>query len=147
MARRAARIAIDLALILAVVAAAFVAYGLVGNRWYHIVSIASGSMEPALSTGSLAVITPPPERVQPGMVITFVGDGRLVTHRVVEVRPDGFPVTQGDANNTPDKFDKVTVVATSASSLFPSWAVVLPQASGAGAIFKTSTSWLVRRSA
>ncbi len=128
MVRRAARITIDIALIAAVLVAGFIAYGLVGNRWYHIVSIASGSMEPALATGSLAVITPPPEHLQPGMVITFVGDGRLVTHRVVEVRPDGFPVTQGDANNTPDKFGSVTVVGQVVFTI-PLLGFVLPQAS------------------
>jgi signal peptidase I len=137
MLRRTARIAIDLALILAVITVGFIAYGLVGNRWYHIVSIASGSMEPSLATGSLAVITPPPQRVQPGMVITFAGDGRLVTHRVVEVRPDGFPVTQGDANTTPDKFDKVTVVGQVQFTI-PLLGFVLPQAAASGAIFSTT---------
>ncbi len=134
---RIARITFDTALIAAVVVAGFIAYGLVGNRWYHIVTIASGSMEPALATGSLAIITPPPAQMQPGMVITFVGDGRLVTHRVVQVRPDGFPVTQGDANNTPDKFDKVTVVGQVAFTI-PLLGFVLPQASASVATFKTS---------
>ena len=137
MPRRIVRIIIDIALILAVVAAGFIAYGLIGNRWYHIVSIASGSMEPALATGSLAIITPPPEQMQPGMVITFVADGRLVTHRVIEVRPDGFPVTQGDANNTPDQFDSVTVVGQVQFTI-PLLGFVLPQAAPSGAIF-TST--------
>jgi RTX calcium-binding nonapeptide repeat (4 copies) len=96
-------------------------------------------MEPALSTGSLAVVVPPPAEIEPGMVITMVADGRLVTHRVVEVRPDGFPVTQGDANNTPDKFTNVTVVGQVMFTI-PKLGFVIPAAQPSGAIFSTSLS-------
>jgi signal peptidase I len=134
MARRIVRRILDVALVAAVLLAVFVAYGVVGNRWYHIVSIVSGSMEPAIATGSLVVVTPAPAVLEPGMVISFIGDGRLVTHRVVAVRPDGLPVTRGDANNVDDHFAKVTVVGRVAFSI-PLLGFVLPSAGGSAAQF------------
>ena len=71
--------------------------------------VRSGSMEPLLPVGSLAVLEPvDPAEVAVGQVITFTdpADGdRLVTHRVVEVREDQDGLrftTQGDANTGAD---------------------------------------------
>ena len=73
--------------------------------------VRSGSMEPFLPVGALAVVeAADPAEVAVGQVVTFVdpaGGDRLVTHRVVEVRRDrdGLRfVTRGDANPGPDPF-------------------------------------------
>lgn len=71
------------------------------------VSVLSGSMEPALSTGDLAIGLPiSPADVRPGQVITYTDpgeSGKLVTHRVrrVALRGDRAElITQGDANRS-----------------------------------------------
>ena len=63
----------------------------------------SGSMAPAISTGSLAVaVERPVSGVSPGDVVSVVdGDGVRVTHRVVSIGPGGL-ILQGDANPAPD---------------------------------------------
>ena len=75
---------------------------------YDVRIVQSGSMEPAISTGSVVVIQER-ERYQVGDIITFGGNdarGSLpTTHRIIEDRlQDGelIFVTQGDANNAPD---------------------------------------------
>ncbi|KAA1424208.1 signal peptidase I [Nocardioides antri] len=70
--------------------------------------VRSGSMAPAMPTGSLAVSWPVDAAdVAVGDVVSVVdADGSRVTHRVVGVQPaegDGAALTlQGDANPTPD---------------------------------------------
>ncbi|MGH3935854.1 MAG: signal peptidase I, partial [Pseudonocardiaceae bacterium] len=76
-------------------------------------TVRSGSMEPALPVGSVAVVrTQPIDQIRPGDVITFTDRDpdspatRVVTHRVVSVEQGlGGPSfrTKGDANNTPDQ--------------------------------------------
>jgi signal peptidase I len=80
----------------------FLAAGIVGTPWYHLVSIDGGSMEPALRRGDLVVVGPPPATVRPGMVLELAVGTRVVTHRVVAVNPDGSLVTRGDANAVSD---------------------------------------------
>lgn len=72
-------------------------------------TVLSGSMEPGLPIGSIAVVKPEPAAgIVVGDVIQFVdrdqatGASRVVTHRVLEVRPGPEFVTKGDANATPD---------------------------------------------
>jgi signal peptidase len=65
--------------------------------------VQSGSMEPAIRTGSIVVVLPQ-EKYQTGDVITFGPYSKsrpLTTHRIVEVTSTGY-VTQGDANNATD---------------------------------------------
>lgn len=74
---------------------------------YHIYTVVSGSMEPAIPTGSLVYIgETEPEDVQKGDVIAFYGakdSSGIITHRVVENRVlMGEFVTKGDANQTED---------------------------------------------
>ena len=74
---------------------------------YHIYSVVSGSMEPAIPTGSLVYIhETPPEDVAEEEVIAFYGamdSASIITHRVVENRVlMGEFVTKGDANQTED---------------------------------------------
>lgn len=71
--------------------------------------VRSGSMEPAIPTGSVVVVRPVrPETLRIGDVITFErsdGDVAVVTHRIVDVLRSGpSPIfqTQGDANAAPD---------------------------------------------
>ncbi|MGW2258113.1 signal peptidase I [Streptomyces sp. NPDC001780] len=84
--------------------------------WTHVPVVAlgwtagvvqSGSMRPALTPGDV-VLYQPPSRDRPPAVghIVLVRDptrpGRLLTHRVHQVRPDNALITKGDANPAPD---------------------------------------------
>lgn len=68
-------------------------------------NVLSGSMEPAIGTGSIVVIKPASE-YKVGDVITFKTEGRIsITHRIVDSRiQDGeiFFKTKGDANGGVD---------------------------------------------
>ncbi len=68
--------------------------------------VTSGSMEPAISTGSIIWVSDtPPSQIEKGDVITFSqGSGNTVTHRVVNVSedPEYSFKTKGDANPEPD---------------------------------------------
>lgn len=66
--------------------------------------VQSGSMEPAIRTGSVVVVKPA-EQYQVGDVITFGPRSKQkppTTHRIIEVKEDGNFVTRGDANNDAD---------------------------------------------
>lgn len=79
---------------------------------YRLFAVLSGSMAPAIQTGSLAMVVPRGD-YQNGDVITFADPaqkGLPVTHRIVEIQTDGdknFYITKGDANNAPD-FARIT---------------------------------------
>jgi signal peptidase len=71
--------------------------------------VLSGSMEPAMPTGSVAFVQPiEPEQLDVGDIISFYHPeetSRVVTHRLTEiVRQDGNLVfqTRGDANDAAD---------------------------------------------
>lgn len=72
-------------------------------------TVLSGSMEPEFDTGSVIVVKPvgDSERFNKGDVITFLEeDGKLITHRVVDVVSNGERVmyqTKGDNNQSPDR--------------------------------------------
>ncbi|MES2876397.1 MAG: signal peptidase I [Patescibacteria group bacterium] len=69
-------------------------------------TVESGSMEPTLPTGS-RIVTQDQDSYKIGDVITFrADDGDLTTHRLVEFAKDDSLVTKGDANLTPDVWDK-----------------------------------------
>ena len=75
----------------------------------QLLTVASGSMQPALPLGSLVVVVPrDAAAVRIGDVITFNPPGddtRTITHRVVDVQGAGDAVsvhTQGDANPVAD---------------------------------------------
>ena len=74
---------------------------------FHIYSVISGSMEPAIPTGSLVFVKSiPAEEVKEEDVIAFYGandDNSIITHRVVSNSVNmGEFVTKGDANKTKD---------------------------------------------
>lgn len=77
--------------------------------------VQSGSMSPAIKTGSLILVTPSP-KYAPGDVITYkTKEGvdiknpkALVTHRIVDTvqKEDGvYYITKGDANNSNDSLE------------------------------------------
>ncbi|MCL4367353.1 signal peptidase I, partial [Patescibacteria group bacterium] len=72
-------------------------------KQYQFFVVQSGSMEPAIKTGSLVVVKPS-ENYLPDDVITFKDGNNTVTHRLMKVDyNDGIVYqTKGDANNTPD---------------------------------------------
>ncbi len=74
-----------------------------GCRMYIVLS---GSMSPAIETGSLVVVKPAaPESIRVGDIITFGGGGSSVTtHRVTAVENEGGLSfrTKGDANEVED---------------------------------------------
>jgi signal peptidase len=69
-------------------------------------AIRSGSMEPALGIGSLAIVTRSDHTPEAGEVIAFrLPNGAVVTHRVVDVvnsEAGTYLATKGDANESPD---------------------------------------------
>jgi signal peptidase len=75
-------------------------------------TVMSGSMEPAIGTGSVVVERPiAPRDARVGDVVTFPdpeGTGKLITHRVTRMRVNGATasfVTKGDANNTAERWN------------------------------------------
>lgn len=70
--------------------------------------IKSGSMEPSVSVGDVVVARPfeVGEKVAVGRVYVFqdpsASSGRLLTHRIVELRDDGDYTSAGDANEVTD---------------------------------------------
>ncbi|HEU5318482.1 MAG TPA: signal peptidase I [Chloroflexota bacterium] len=78
---------------------------------YQMLIVRSGSMEPAIHTGSAVLVQPvPPDSLRVGDVITYdrpEGPQTAVTHRIVE-RIEGAQLptfrTKGDANNIPDPY-------------------------------------------
>lgn len=92
---------------LIVVLAATVAPSLFG---YQTFIVLSGSMEPALHVGAVAVVQPVKvEALQVGDIVTYrtsANPDELVTHRVVDVQTDSqgqtVLTTKGDANGTAD---------------------------------------------
>lgn len=78
---------------------------------YRLANILTGSMEPAIGTGSLVIIKNVPEdQLTAGDIITFKpsdGSRTLLTHRIIgRGNEDNSFITQGDASGTPD-FDPV----------------------------------------
>ena len=62
--------------------------------------ILSGSMEPVIPTGSVAVVDSSKRDVRPGNIATFERHGDLVTHRILSKTEEGYQ-TKGDANTDP----------------------------------------------
>jgi len=106
------KIVANLVLALAgLLAVAFLASSLGLIPRFKALVVLSGSMEPAIKTGSLAV-TVPSQKYEGGDIISFYQDNNkknIVTHRIVfKLYPDGFDrpavyLTSGDANKTLDQ--------------------------------------------
>lgn len=95
--------------LVAVVAALGVALCLLIIGGSQLMSVQSGSMNPSIQKGDLVSVKRTPTRdLRVGDVITYtseIGGGQTITHRIVALTGDmaGRIVTQGDANNAPDK--------------------------------------------
>ena len=89
--------------LLLLVLCAVILPGVGGFQWLTVIS---GSMEPAIGTGSAVLIHPcPVDRLQTGDIITCrFGKGKLkVTHRLMRIEPGtGQIITKGDANEQED---------------------------------------------
>jgi signal peptidase len=76
---------------------------------WQVHTIVSSSMDPELKVGEVVVTREvDPYTVATGDIVTFQSpiDGRLVCHRVVDIREDSLRYfqTKGDANQRPDAF-------------------------------------------
>ena len=73
-----------------------------------LLKVVTGSMEPSLQVGDYIYIRKTPAgELAAGDIITFRSEepdiyGKLVTHRIIEVSPDGTFITKGDANTAAD---------------------------------------------
>ena len=67
----------------------------------RVLIVRSASMSPAIQAGDAIVIWPTSGTPNVGDVVSYEVQGELVTHRVVEIRPDGV-ITKGDANREAD---------------------------------------------
>ena len=69
--------------------------------------VLSGSMEPSIMTGDMVFVKETdPDSLKVGDVIAYKSGSAVVTHRIVEVKPENGEtryVTQGDANNAADQ--------------------------------------------
>ncbi|MEY2430702.1 MAG: signal peptidase [Acidimicrobiaceae bacterium] len=118
--RLAGRIVLRAALAFAVLFLLAVGIGPLTGK-YRTVTVLSGSMQPAMPPGSMAILIPvDPSSIQVGDVLTYeapVSGHPVVTHRVIEVLEHGdHPVirTKGDANVAPDQW-------TARISSAPAW--------------------------
>jgi signal peptidase len=78
---------------------------------YRSFTVRSGSMTPAIETGDVVVTKPiSPLSARVGDIVTFLdpeGTGRLFSHRVQSIRPEGESVafvTRGDANTSTENW-------------------------------------------
>lgn len=99
---KAKDITIYIALCLLAVFLLFLLFGLLSNKWYQVLPVSGGSMSPTIKKGDLILITRPREPLEPGTIVTFQVEDKLVTHRLVEITPEGYLITQGDANKAAD---------------------------------------------
>jgi signal peptidase len=86
-----------------VVAGLFLVGQFTGKRPFSAYIVSSGSMEPAVKTGSVVIVSPKPD-YQVGDVVTFyTGPDKkaTTTHRIVGMDDQVFKFA-GDANNQPD---------------------------------------------
>lgn len=105
----AVMIVVVVALVLFVVKGKIDGDGVPRLAGHQVYVVLSGSMSPVFNTGSVVAVKPvTPGELREGDIITFKDPedvGRIITHRVVEVREGGRSrsfVTRGDANNAPD---------------------------------------------
>jgi len=77
------------------------ALALAGVMFWHPLVVVTGSMKPHINPGDVVILRKT-THIGVGDVIAFKVKGIVVTHRVVDVRPDGSYLTKGDANNAVD---------------------------------------------
>lgn len=74
------------------------------SKTYQVFIVQSGSMEPAIKTGSLIFTKKSPE-YEVGDIVTkkMEDEEETITHRIIEKLENGNFITKGDANNARDK--------------------------------------------
>ena len=98
------KIASNILTVIVVIIALFLVitiFPITGN--YKVLTVLSGSMEPAIHTGSVVIVKPVAE-YKVGDIITFGEISKTktpTTHRIFEIKDNKF-ITKGDANNAPD---------------------------------------------
>jgi signal peptidase len=122
----------DALLWVASVAGALCILGVVAAAGFHVTLIMfkTGSMEPTIPTGSLAVVHEiPAGEIRVGDIVTVDRPGQLpVTHRVTSVRGDGDTRTitlRGDANPVDDAAPYVVQSVRVVWTWVPGWARVV----------------------
>lgn len=98
------------------------ASALVGNEMpmpfgWGVSVVLSGSMEPALSTNDLVIVTQQSE-YNKGDIVVYQDGSSLVIHRIISIDKNQV-ITQGDANNTADQPIDVSLVKGKAVASFP----------------------------
>ena len=68
--------------------------------------VLSGSMEPTIMTGDIAIIKDiKPEELKVGDIIAFRSGKSVITHRIIEINNEEEElITKGDNNNTEDRY-------------------------------------------
>ncbi len=75
---------------------------------FRVLAVQSGSMEPAIHTGSVVIVAPQND-YKIGEIITFgeLGETKIpITHRIHDIKivnGESVFITKGDANDVPDK--------------------------------------------
>jgi len=94
---------IGIAVIIAVFLVFYRPVSLAGDTQYE--PVYTGSMQPAISVGSVVVIKPAdPETLKIGDIICFrLSEPTSITHRIFNITDEGF-ITKGDANEDPDQW-------------------------------------------
>ena len=65
-------------------------------------AVLTGSMQPTIDRGSLIFVQPTSTYTKED-IISFRQENVIITHRILQVDPEGSFITKGDANNTKDK--------------------------------------------
>ena len=102
---------------------------------YSMVTVLSGSMEPAFSPGDSLIIRQQADYA-PGEIVTFGDQGTFVTHRVMDKDGETFQ-TKGDANNAPDG------VTINRDNIYGSVRLVIPRLGNLILFLKSSLGMLV----
>lgn len=106
--RAISRVASGFCPLLLVVLAGILILGSAGGRYfqggYRFYRVVSGSMSPAIATGSLVLVQAAPAEIEVGDIITFRGavTGQFTTHRVAGIEEGPSYITRGDANQVND---------------------------------------------
>lgn len=91
--------------------------------------VISGSMEPTISAGDVAVYRVADE-YSVGDVVIFSQGSEIITHRIIKIEDDGF-TTQGDANNVADTW------IVSQDNIFVKLVFVVPNIGAFASFLKT----------
>jgi len=75
--------------------------GLLATNWFSVVTVAGGSMVPALLPGDVVIVTKS-QRPAKGDIALVRSGHSLVLHRVTRLQADGSIRTRGDANPIAD---------------------------------------------